>query len=57
MNNLRAIVAITLFLLASCGEKEPVATETLPAVRADLQNVTAFDATFTVQALNAASVR
>lgn len=57
MNNMRVIVAAVLFLLASCGEKEPVATDNLPAVRAELQNVTAFDATFTVQALNAASVR
>lgn len=57
MNRRMAIVAIILLLLDSCGEKEPVAPVTTPAVRAELTTVTAFDASFTVQAVNADSVR
>lgn len=51
------VIAIGLFLLASCGEKEPVAEPVTPAIRAELIEATAFDASFSVQAINTGKLR
>ena len=50
------VIAVALLLLASCGEKEPAAVPVIPAVRAELLESTAFEATFSVQAVNAVSL-
>ena len=51
------VIAIGLLLLASCGEKEPVAEPVTPAIRAELIEATAFDASFSVQAINTGKLR
>lgn len=53
----RQVIAVVLLLLASCGRKEPTADPVIPAVRAELIEATAFEATFSVQALNAVTLR
>ena len=55
--NKRLVIAVVLLLLASCGRKEPTADLVVPAVRAELIEATAFEATFSVQALNAVTLR
>ena len=51
------VIAVALLLLAACGRKEPAAEPAIPAVRAELVEATAFEATFSVQTENAVSLR
>lgn len=51
------VIAVALLLSVACGRKEPAAEPAIPAVRAELTEATAFDATFTVQAVNAVTLR
>lgn len=51
------VIAVVLLLLAACGREEPAAETAIPAVRAELMGCTAFEATFSVQALNAVTLR
>ena len=50
------LIASVLLLLASCGKKEPDAEPAIPAVRAELLECAAFEASFSVQAVNTVSV-
>ena len=51
------VIAAMLLLSAACGRKEPAAEPAIPAVRAELVEATATEASFTVQAVNAAVLR
>ena len=51
-----ALIVSVLLLLVSCGRKEPDAEPAIPAVRAELLESTAFEASFSVQAVNAVSL-
>ena len=51
------VIATALLLLAACGRKEPDADPAIPAVRAELLEVTAFEALFSVQALHTVTLR
>ena len=51
------VIAALLLLSAACGRKEPAAEPAIPAVRAELVEATAYEASFTVQAVNAAVLR
>ena len=51
------VIAIALLLSAACGRKEPVVEPAIPAVRAELIEATADEASFTVQAVNSATLR
>jgi len=51
------VIAVGLLLLAACREREPSAEPVIPAVRAELIEATAFDATFSVQAVNTVTLR
>ena len=55
--NRRALIAAVLLLSAGCGRKEPAAEPAVPAVRAELVEAGAFEATFSVQAVNTVSLR
>lgn len=51
------VIAALLLLSAACGRKEPAAEPAIPAVRAELVEATAYEASFTVQAVNTATLR
>ena len=57
MMNRWPVIAVALLLSAACGRKEPAAEPAIPAVRAELIEATAYEASFSVQALNAVSLR
>ena len=46
------VIAAAFLLLAACGKKEPAAGPAIPAIRAELIEITAFEASFSVQAVN-----
>ena len=51
------VIAALLLLSAACGREEPAAEPAIPAVRAELVEATATEASFTVQAVHAATLR
>lgn len=57
MRNRRPAFASVLLLFASCQEKEPPVTPAHPAIRAAIQEVTAFGVSFEVQALETVTLR
>ena len=57
MRNRGPIVAGILLLLAGCGKKEQPVTPSQPALRAEIKDVSAFGANFTVQTIETATVR
>lgn len=50
------VIAVGILLLTACGEKALPADPVIPAVRAELLEATAFEATFSVQAINAVTL-
>lgn len=55
MNSRRLFLIPVILLLAACGEKNP-AEESRPAIKVELEEASAFWATFTVKAVNTANV-
>ena len=51
------VIAVALLLLASCGEKGPSPEPVVPAIRAELTEATAFEASFTVMAVGVSTLR
>lgn len=50
------VIAVGILLLTACGEKALPTDPVIPAVRAELLEATAFEATFSVQAINAVTL-
>ncbi|MBP5373400.1 MAG: DUF4855 domain-containing protein [Bacteroidales bacterium] len=56
INSRQVVFAAFFLLLACCGKKEGPATPAIPAIRATMGEVTAFDAKFSVQAVQCSGV-
>ena len=57
MNKGRLLIISGFLLLAACGKKEPVSQPSLPGIRAELKDITAFSVSFEVQAVKTATLR